>query len=104
MLESTRTEAARPVSVPVAVPVARSTQTVSHAPAIERESSVLEWEPVADVLPQSWAGRVRGTFVGMVETAGADGFMAITRLGRQLGTFDTLEAAQESFILRKPTR
>jgi hypothetical protein len=66
-------------------------------PAVQ--TSVLEWEAVQGVEPAAWVGRVRGAFVGMVEARWQEGFTATTRLGRKLGTFGTLDAAQQAFIV-----
>ncbi|MGV8884958.1 MAG: hypothetical protein ACOH1T_05140 [Microbacteriaceae bacterium] len=76
------------------------------APSIETLNTIvdgaprLDWELVDCVHPQVWIGRVRGIFVGMVESRGADGFAVTTRLGRGLGTFSSLEVAQDAFIKR----
>lgn len=61
--------------------------------------STLEWEAVQGVEPAAWVGRVRGIFVGMVEARWQEGYTATSRLGRKLGTFGTLSAAQEAFIV-----
>ena len=61
----------------------------------------LVWESVQGVEPAAWVGRVRGIFVGMVEARWQEGFTATTRLGRKLGTFGTLDAAQEAFIVKQ---
>jgi len=60
----------------------------------------IEWQVVDCVVPMVWIGRVRGAFVGMVEARWGEGYAVTTRLGRGLGTFETLEAAQDAFIKR----
>ena len=85
-------EAPRTTTTTSTMPVASTTTTApSTAPH-------LDWELVDAVQQQVWIGRVRGIFVGMVESRGADGFAVTTRLGRGLGLFPTLEAAQDAFI------
>lgn len=84
-------EAPRTTTTTATQPAASTTETTTHAPS-------LDWEIVDAVQQQVWIGRVRGIFVGMVESRGADGFAVTTRLGRGLGLFPTLEAAQDAFI------
>ena len=60
----------------------------------------LEWIITHDVSPAVWIGRYQGTFVGMIEERAVEGYTATTRLGRGLGNFETLEAAQEAFYRR----
>ena len=86
-------EAPRTTTTTATQPVASTPSTTTHAPS-------LDWELVDAVQQQVWIGRVRGIFVGMVESRGADGFAVTTRLGRGLGLFPTLEAAQDAFIKR----
>jgi hypothetical protein len=74
-----------------------ATQTVTQ----EDSQTGLVWESVQGVEPAAWVGRVRGIFVGMVEARWQEGFTATTRLGRKLGTFGTLDAAQEAFIVKQ---
>jgi hypothetical protein len=45
-----------------------------------------------------WVGKCHGEFAGMIEADWGNGFIATTRLAKTLGTFDTVEAAQASFI------
>ena len=72
------------------------------AAATEEETSTgLVWESVQGVEPAAWVGRVRGIFVGMVEARWQEGFTSTTRLGRKLGTFGTLESAQDAFIVKR---
>jgi hypothetical protein len=70
------------------------------AEAHEDGESTLHWESVAGVEPAAWVGRVRGTFVGMIEARWQEGFTATTRLGRKIGTYATLEDAEEAFIVK----
>jgi len=60
----------------------------------------IEWQVVDCVQNTVWIGRVRGAFVGMVEARWGEGYAVTTRLGRGLGTFETLEEAQDAFIKR----
>ncbi|MDM4764059.1 hypothetical protein QT381_13670 [Galbitalea sp. SE-J8] len=68
---------------------------------MDSTSITLQWEPVEGVEPAAWVGRVRGSFVGMIEARWQEGFTATTRLGRKLGTFGTLEDAESAFIVRR---
>jgi predicted acetyltransferase len=43
-----------------------------------------------------WVARRDGEFVGMVEARWGSGFASTTRLAKPLGTFDTVEAAQQA--------
>lgn len=58
----------------------------------------LEWIYTDVVAPAVWVGRFQGQFIGMVEDRGEEGFVALTRLGRNLGRFDSLPDAQGSFL------
>ena len=89
--QSTTTE-----SVPVTTTEVRT--IVEGAPSVS--ASGIAWEVVDCVVPMVWIGRVRGAFVGMVEARWGEGYAATSRLGRGLGTFETLELAQDSFIKR----
>ncbi|TBN57633.1 hypothetical protein EYE40_09670 [Glaciihabitans arcticus] len=60
----------------------------------------LDWIVTDVVAPAVWIGRYQGTFVGMIEERDLEGYTATTRLGRGLGNFETLEAAQEAFYRR----
>jgi hypothetical protein len=77
---------------------ATTTGPMPIASTITNDAPHLDWETVDAVQQQVWIGRVRGIFVGMVESRGADGFAVTTRLGRRLGLFPTLEEAQDAFI------
>jgi hypothetical protein len=63
-----------------------------------REVEGLEWIYTDVVEPAVWVGRFQGQFIGMVEDRGDEGFVALTRLGRNLGRFDTLPDAQSAFL------
>ena len=89
-MTATLTAPAPSISAPVA---ARS--LVEHRDGAPH----LEWTAVDSVKNTVWVGRVRGAFVGMVEERG-DEFVVTTRLGRSLGTFETLADAQDAFIKR----
>jgi hypothetical protein len=82
----------------VMVDNAQSTKVVSTG---DDSATGLVWESVQGVEPAAWVGRVRGIFVGMVEARWQEGFTATTRLGRKLGTFGTLESAQQAFIVKR---
>jgi hypothetical protein len=66
--------------------------------------ATLVWEHVDGVEPAVWVGRVRGIFVGMIEARWQEGFTATSRLGRKLGTFGTLDDAEEAFIVTPAQR
>ena len=86
-------EAPRSTTTTAPMPVASTTTRTTT-----NEAPHLDWETVDAVQQQVWIGRVRGIFVGMVESRGEDGFAVTTRLGRRLGLFTTLEEAQDAFI------
>lgn len=77
--------------------------TVAHVDAPEAARGLV-WESVEGVSPAAWVGRVHGSFVGLVEARWQEGFTATTRLGRKLGTFATLEDAQNAFVVRPGLR
>lgn len=85
----------------VMVDSAIANSTIASSTTTHEETATgLVWESVQGVEPAAWVGRVRGIFVGMVEARWQEGFTATTRLGRKLGTFGTLEAAEEAFIVK----
>ena len=43
-----------------------------------------------------WVGRRGGEFAGMIEQQWGKGYLVTTRLGKSLGTFKTMEEAQNS--------
>lgn len=63
-------------------------------------SPLVEWVQTDVVSPPVWIGRHESVFIGMIEEREPEGFTAFSRLGRNLGRFDTLEHAQESFLRR----
>ena len=80
-------ETPAPVSATSHVNAAKSTPTV-------------DWQHTDVVLPPVWIGRHEGIFIGMIEEREPEGFTAFSRLGRNLGRFDSLEHAQEAFLKR----
>jgi len=85
---------------------ATTSQASEITTEIDETATGLVWESVQGVQPAAWVGRVRGIFVGMVEARWQEGYTSTTRLGRKLGTFGTLDAAQDAFIVKntaKPT-
>jgi hypothetical protein len=62
-------------------------KTAPAAPAIE-------WTAVQSGV---WVGKSDGEFAGMIEANWGKGFVATTRLARQLGVFPTVEEAQAAF-------
>jgi hypothetical protein len=79
-------------------------QASESAPENDETATGLVWESVEGVQPAAWVGRVRGIFVGMVEARWQEGYTSTTRLGRKLGTFGTLDAAQDAFIVKNAPR
>jgi len=75
--------------------------TISATIAQDEATTGLVWESVPGVEPAAWVGRVRGIFVGMVEARWQEGYTSTTRLGRKLGTFGTLDSAQDAFIVKR---
>ena len=75
----------------------RPTETPAPVSAIN-EIDGLEWIYTDVVEPAVWVGRFQGQFIGMVEDRGDEGFVALTRLGRNLGRFDALPEAQDAFL------
>ena len=70
----------------------------SQHPATAPASPDLEWEHTDVVEPAVWIGRYKGVFVGMIEEREPEGFVSMTRLGRNLGRFDDLEDAKAAFL------
>ena len=54
----------------------------------------IEWTAVQSGV---WVGKSDGEFAGMIEANWGKGFVATTRLARQLGIFPTVEEAQAAF-------
>jgi hypothetical protein len=64
----------------------------AHAePAIEPNRTA--WQAVQAGL---WVGRRGGEFAGMIEQQWGKGYLVTTRLGKVLGTFATMEEAQDA--------
>ena len=59
---------------------------------------LVEWVHTDVVEPAVWIGRFKGAYLGMVEERDPEGFVSITRLGRSLGRFDTLDDAKAAFL------
>jgi hypothetical protein len=57
------------------------------------EPSRTTWQAVQAGL---WVGRRGGEFAGMIEQQWGKGYLVTTRLGKSLGTFKTMEEAQNS--------
>jgi hypothetical protein len=62
---------------------------------------LVEWVHTDVVEPAVWIGRFKGTFLGMVEEREPEGFVSMTRLGRSLGRFDTLDEAKAAFVAHR---
>jgi len=69
--------------------------TVTSTRAPQVRGTAIQWTAVQAGL---WVGKSNGEFAGMIEARWAEGFSATTRLGKQLGLFETVEAAQASFV------
>ncbi len=68
--------------------------TMTTPRATRPTTTGIQWTAVQSGL---WVGKLNGEFAGMIEAHWGEGFSATTKLGRDLGTFDTVEAAQASF-------
>ena len=79
-------------------PVTATAHSGSQHPAAAAASPDLEWEHTDVVAPAVWIGRYKGVFVGMIEEREPEGFVSMTRLGRNLGRFDGLEDAKAAFL------
>jgi hypothetical protein len=79
-------------------PVSATSHVNAAAPRTAGPS--VDWQQTDVVLPPVWIGRHEGIFVGMIEQREPEGFTAFSRLGRNLGRFDSLEHAQEAFLKR----
>lgn len=80
-------------------PVMATAHASSQHPAAAA-SPDLEWVHTDVVEPAVWIGRFKGAFVGMIEEREPEGFVSMTRLGRNLGRFDDLEDAKAAFLKR----
>lgn len=54
----------------------------------------IEWTAVQAGV---WVGKLNGEFAGMIEAHWGEGFVATTRLAKDLGVFTTVEEAQAAF-------
>ena len=79
-------------------PVAATAHTGVQHPDTSATSPDLEWVHTDVVEPAVWIGRYKGVFVGMIEEREPEGFVSMTRLGRNLGRFDDLEHAKAAFL------
>lgn len=57
-------------------------------------ASAIEWTAVQAGV---WVGKCDGEFAGMIEAHWGEGFVATTRLAKDLGVFESVEAAQAAF-------
>lgn len=64
-------------------------------PSNDAPAATIDWVAVQSGL---WVGKSNGEFAGMIEARWGDGFVATTRLGKNLGLFATVDDAQASFI------
>jgi hypothetical protein len=63
-------------------------------PKVAAPTTRIEWTAVQAGL---WVGKANGEFAGMIEARWGEGFAAMTRLAKSLGTFKTVEEAKASF-------
>ena len=59
-----------------------------------RRTNRITWTAVQRGL---WVGNKNGEFAGMIESRWGEGFSATTSLGKQLGSFPSMEEAKASF-------
>jgi len=76
----------------------RPASVATEPPAITSPIDLVEWVHTDVVEPAVWIGRFKGAYLGMVEERHPEGFVAMTRLGRSLGRFDTLDDAKAAFL------
>lgn len=60
----------------------------------DASKATIDWVAVQSGL---WVGKTNGEFAGMIEARWGDGFIATTRLGKNLGLFPTVDEAKASF-------
>ena len=70
----------------------------AEPPTITSPIDLVEWVHTDVVEPAVWIGRFKGAYLGMVEERDPEGFVSITRLGRSLGRFDSLDDAKAAFL------
>lgn len=63
-------------------------------PRAAQKRTDIQWTAVQAGL---WVGKSNGEFAGMIEAHWGEGFSATTRLGKQLGMFETVDAAKAKF-------
>lgn len=66
---------------------------IEPRPGQQRRSGIA-WTAIQSGL---WVGHADGEFAGMIEARWGHGFIATTRLARELGAFPTLEEAKAAF-------
>lgn len=81
----------------------RPVSALDHASRVEPPTTttpidLVEWVHTDVVEPAVWIGRYKGAYIGMVEERATEGFVAMTRLGRNLGRFDALDDAKGAFL------
>jgi hypothetical protein len=59
-----------------------------------QRTPTIEWTAVQSGL---WVGKSNGEFAGMIEARWGEGFVAMTRLAKNLGIFKTVNEAKASF-------
>ena len=67
--------------------------TITHPRPSTTRTGSIDWTRVQAGL---WIGKREREFAGMIEARWDDGFAVTTRLGKELGTFPTVEAAMAS--------
>jgi len=71
------------------------TMTTPKTPAgASSARGTIQWTAVQAGL---WVGKIHGEFAGMIEAHWGKGFSATTHLAKDLGTFPTVEEAQDAF-------
>jgi hypothetical protein len=65
-----------------------------NEPAQLRRTPAIDWLAVQSGL---WVGKSNGEFAGMIEARWGEGFVAMTRLAKNLGVFKTVDEAKASF-------
>lgn len=68
--------------------------TMTTPRAASTRTAEIQWTAVQAGL---WVGKSNGEFAGMIEAHWGEGFSATTRLGKQLGTFESVDAAKARF-------
>jgi len=79
----------------------RPKSALAHTARVEPATfvDVLDWVHTDVVEPAVWIGRYKGAYVGMIEERTTEGFISLTRLGRNLGRYDTLDDAKAAFVV-----